>query len=364
MFVDDEERVLQGVARSLCALGVTWDLTFATSGFRALAELERHPADAVIADIRMTGMDGRELLSHVRARWPGAFRIMLSSEGDDRFALSSLDVVHQFLAKPCDGIGIVSVIERMYSLRSLLDSPALRDVVNCAGILPPTPRVYRELTRCLADPRVDAETVSAVLQRDAALVAKILQVANSAFFGRRQAVADVHAAVASIGLDRLRALVLILEVFDGDDRQPAAAHLQRRALLAALLAERIGLGKPFQRESSTAAALCEVGLLIPAIEAHCRRADLRGEGTYTHVEAGAYLLGLWGLPNSIIEAVAFHREPWRVHPREFGAVSVAYVASCLARGTKPSTDYLSRCGVLGELDGWQQYAEELDAQLP
>jgi hypothetical protein len=43
---------------------------------------------------------------------------------------------------------------------------------------------------------------------------------------------------------------------------------------------------------------------------------------------------------------------------------VAYVASCLARGTEPSAEYLGRCGVKSELDGWKRYADELNAELP
>jgi HD-like signal output (HDOD) protein len=364
MFVDDEERVLQGLQRSLFSLGVTWDLAFATSADDALDQLEAAPADAVVADMRMPMMDGRALLDEVRTRWPGTFRIMLSGDNDDRLALSSLDVVHQFLAKPCDGVHVVSVIERLLALRALLDSPMLRAVVGAAGALPPTPRVYRDLMRCIADPLMDSRAVGAVLARDPALVAKVLQMANSAFFGRGKPVVDVNTAVTGIGLERLRVLVLILEVFVKGERHGAAMHLQRRALMSALLAERIAAGKCFVHEASTSALLCDVGLLIPAIEAHCRRADLRGEGTFTHVEAGAYLLGLWGLPNAIIEAVAFHREPWRVHPREFSAVGAAYIASCLARDVEPSGEYLTRCGVAGELDNWKSYAAQLKEELP
>jgi HD-like signal output (HDOD) protein/CheY-like chemotaxis protein len=364
IFVDDEERVLNGVARSLFSLGVTWQLSFVTSGENALAELEGAPADVVISDMQMPSMDGQQLLTEVRARWPSAFRIMLSGDSDEQQALRSLDVVHQFLAKPCSGVDIVAVVERMYALRALLDCPTLQAVVGRAGTLPPTPKVYRELVRCIADSGMDNKSVGAVLNRDPALAAKVLHVANSAFFGRGKPIVDVDSAITCIGLERLRALVLVMEVFIAGERFGAAAHLQRRALMAGLIAERVGTGRPYQREASTAALLSDVGLLIPAIEAHCRHADLRGEGTFTHVEAGAYLLGMWGLPTTIVEAVAFHREPWRVHPREFGAVSVAYVASCLARGIEPSLEYLNRCGLKPQLDGWKRYADQLNAELP
>jgi DNA-binding NarL/FixJ family response regulator len=349
MLVDDEERVLQGVTRSLASMGVTWEIALASSGQRALEELERQPADAVIADLNMPGMDGRALLREVRARWPRTFRILLCGR-DDRSTATPLDGVHQFLVKPCDAIAIINAIERLHALQALLEAPVLRDIVARGG-LPAAPPVYGELVRCIGN----AASAGAVLGRHAALLERV---AESPLF-LRGAVGESGDAVTRIGFERLMLAVLALEVF-GEDR--TGAQLSRRALLSALIGERAAAGKPFRRDGSIAALLCDVGLLIPDVEANCRRADVRGEGVFTPSDAGAYLLEAWGFPTPVVEAVAFHREPWRVHPREFGAVSVAYVASCFARNIEPSKEYLRRCGVLAELAAWKRFADELNAQ--
>lgn len=361
MLVDDEERVLQGVMRSLSAMGVTWDITAALSGEKALEELERAPADAVIADLHMPEMDGSVLLREVRARWPNAFRILLC--GDERFVSSSLVGVHQFLTKPCDGLAIINTIERLYGLQSLLEMPALRMIVRSADVLPAPPRVYGKLVRCIADPQAGHDPVDTILNRHPTLMQDVVRLANIPAVRRDGPAVNTRGAAAAIGLDRLLLMVLALEVF-ADDRVPiTGAPTLQHAMFAALLGERIGAGRPFQSDGSTAALLYDTGLLIPAIDAHCRRAELRGEGTFTHIEAGAYLLNAWGLPYPVVEAVAFHREPWRVHPREFNAAGVAYVVSCLARETEPSDTYLRRCGVFGDLPEWTRCAGELKAQL-
>lgn len=352
MLVDDEERVLQGIARSLSAMGVTWLTTFATSGQQALDELERHPAEAVIADLRMPGMDGRTFLREVRARWPRALRILLCGR-DDRCASASLDGVHQFLVKPCDAISIINAIERLHALKALLESPVLRDIVALGG-MPGAPPVYDMLAGCIGNPAA-RESAGAVLNRHPGLLETV---ASSPLF-LRGAVGESEDAVTRIGFERLLLAVLAIEVFS-DDR--TGAQLSRRALWSALLGERVAAGKPFRRDGTMAAMLCEVGLLIPDIEANCRRADVRGEGTFTAADAGAYLLDAWGFPTPVVEAVAFHREPWRVHPREFGAVSVAYVTSCFARNIEPSSEYLRRCGMLAELPAWKRFADELKGQ--
>ena len=352
MLVDDEERVLQGMARSLAGMGVTWRIAFATSGRQALDALERQPVEAVIADLRMPAMDGGELLREVRTRWPYAFRILLCGR-DDRWVSASIDGVHQFLTKPCDAIAIINVIERLHALKALLDAPVLRDIVALGG-MPVAPPVYSELTRCIGNPAA-RESAGSVLNRHPGLLDNV---GSSPLF-LRGAIGDADDGVTRIGFERLLLAVLALEVF-AEDR--ADAHLSRRALFSALLGERVAAGKPCRRDGSIAALLCEVGLLVPDIEANCRRADVRGEGCYTVADAGAYLLDAWGFPTSVVEAVAFQREPWRVHPREFGAVSVAYVTSCFVRNMEPSNEYLRRCGVLAELPAWKRFAEELKAQ--
>jgi HD-like signal output (HDOD) protein len=50
----------------------------------------------------------------------------------------------------------------------------------------------------------------------------------------------------------------------------------------------------------------------------------------SHAEIGGYLLGIWGLPDSIVAAVAHHHAPERMQPREFNALAAVAVAHALA----------------------------------
>lgn len=360
MFVDDERCVLEGIERALFALDVDWEMEFMTSGKAALDQLDKGPVHAVITDMRMPGMDGRELLTEVRARWPDTLRIVLSGFTEEEAALRSLEVVHQFLAKPCDGSVLVALVQRVAALRDLLGSPTLKRIVGRVGHLPPTPLVYCKLLRCVNDANASAKSIAEILSRDPALSAKVLQVANSAFFRRGKSVADIGAAVTHIGTDVLRSLVLMVEVFASENDEGAALHLQQRAIRAMAIAERVGAGEPFYSEGITAALLAEVGLLVRGIDAYCLEAEARGEGHFRYPEVGAYLLGIWGLPMTVIDAVAYHQAPMRAKPHGFDAVGVAHVASALARGAEPDPAYLEHCGYLDRLDGWKRYAERLE----
>lgn len=356
LFVDDEERVLAGIGRTMFMADRDWEVAFATSGAEALDRLASQPADVVVSDMRMPLMDGAELLRRVRDTWPSAIRIILSGHTEQESALRSLDVAHQFLAKPCDGDALIQSIDRAVGLQTLLRDKAIQDVVGRIGSLPAAPRMYEQLNRQLCDGTADIGQIAAIVQSDPALAAKVLQLANCAFFRIGHDVTAINEAVVHIGLNTLRTLVLASEVFRGSACAEVNA-MRVRAVRASRLAGEIG--KPYSaRETvTTAALLADVGLLLPDVRSLCREVDTEGKGFPSHAEVGAYLLGMWGLPGAIVEAVAHHHSPQRVGHSVFDAVGVVHVAVALSKGTEPDHEYLDRMGVADQLPYWKAACE-------
>lgn len=82
----------------------------------------------------------------------------------------------------------------------------------------------------------------------------------------------------------------------------------------------------------------------------------------THAGLAAYLLGLWGLPASVVEAVAFHQTPEKSDLNKYSPLTAVHVASSLAdeTGATPlNTEYLARIGVMDRVDDWREAAAEL-----
>jgi response regulator RpfG family c-di-GMP phosphodiesterase len=101
LLVDDEANVLQGYQR---VMKKSFDLEVALGGPEALAVLERcGPFAVLVADMRMPGMSGLDLLAEVRARFPDTTRIMLTGNSDQKTAMDAVNhgQVFRFLAKPC-----------------------------------------------------------------------------------------------------------------------------------------------------------------------------------------------------------------------------------------------------------------------
>jgi HD-like signal output (HDOD) protein len=89
---------------------------------------------------------------------------------------------------------------------------------------------------------------------------------------------------------------------------------------------------------------------------------------FAHQDAGAYLLGLWGIPSGIVEAVAHHHAPALVEPDRLGSAGAVHVAACLAEealggGGVPSEttldlEWLTRLGLEQQLPTWRKWALE------
>jgi HD-like signal output (HDOD) protein len=91
----------------------------------------------------------------------------------------------------------------------------------------------------------------------------------------------------------------------------------------------------------------------------------------THAELGAYLLGIWGLPALIVEAVEFHHNPSALVKEGFTLTTALHVANGLhylevihtPRQYASALDmhYLERLGCVDRLDGWADLCRELIA---
>lgn len=352
LFVDDEVRVLDGLRRMLHKHRSLWEMVFVTSGQAALDELEKGPIDVLVSDMRMPQMDGATLLAAVQERYPKVVRIVLSGHTEMEAALRVVPVAHQFLSKPCSPDQLVEVIRRATGLQELLASPTLQQTIGKIGKLPAFPRTYHALVAALQNVNVGVKDVAAIVARNVGLCAKLLQLVNSAFFGLSRRVTNIETAVSLLGTNMVKNVVLSLEVFqDGPahDGLFSCDTLQQHCFFTGSLARSL-LKDPMEGDEAFIAGvlhdLGEVVLLtgLPDLfhgivrrsadaKVHRHRMEIEEMGV-THAEVGAYLLGLWGLPYCIVEAVARHHNPIEVEGSHIRVLAAVHVADRLAQETK------------------------------
>lgn len=112
LFVDDDANLLQSIKRSLRPLAREWEMSFALSGEEALALVESTAFDVVVADYKMPGMDGMELLSTIKARLPAVRTILMTGQSEAEVYERAKESVDHYLAKPCDNDKLIKLITK------------------------------------------------------------------------------------------------------------------------------------------------------------------------------------------------------------------------------------------------------------
>ena len=379
LFVDDEPRISEGIERMFFHLADEWDITCVNSGPAALQELEDNPYEVIVSDMRMPEMAGATLLSAVQKRAPEVVRIILSGQANLEETMRAVPLAHQYLAKPCRPEVLEEVIERACHLRGLLNQEAVRRAMGQISQIPSVPRLYMQLSRVLEEPDTSVDDVADIVSQDPAMSAKLLQMVNSAFFGRAQVISGVRPAVARLGFQLVKDLVLLVEVFRAPKTSEkiegfSVEKQQQHALRAAFLAKKVIPDRQESEAAFTAAILHDIGKLIMAAElpdklaaalamSHAESIPLHEAEQQimgaSHAEVGAYVLGLWNLPHAVVEAVANHHDPRRVPQRTgFGVLGAVHVADCLANNTEMDAEYIAELGVQDRLDAWREMAAE------
>lgn len=338
LFVDDEQMILDGLRSALRPQRREWDVTFALGGPAGLEEVRAASFDVVVTDMRMPVLNGAALLEEVKQLQPSAVRLVLSGQTDTETAMNTVLTAHQFLSKPCDVDHLRRVVERACSLNDILNSGELRALAGDVSLLPVAPTTYVSISEALANPKSSIAEVVRIVEREPGLCAKVLQVVNSAFFGLPRAVTSITQALNYLGALTIKNLALALDtvsVARGLSVLTPAEFwaYQTNSMLVGLLARHwFAAERSKADEAFTAGMLRDLGYLL------LDRPGRNQAPTNPAQQAalGAYLLGLWGIPYSIIEAVAFHERPKDIAHDTLELVDVVHLADHIANEFCPS----------------------------
>jgi HD-like signal output (HDOD) protein len=301
-------------------------------------------------------------------RHPNTVRLVLSGHADREAVLRMVGPAHQYLSKPCNAEELRSAITRALALRELLGNEQLKQLASRVRSLPTLPALHKQLTTELAKEEPSIERVAVIISRDVGMTSKILQLVNSAFFGLAESASSPLAAVSYLGLSTVRALAVSVHVFSQFEPgtikcfsvEQLADHCWRTGMTAKKIAAIQHCDPKVDEQCFLAGLLHDVGRLVmaaglgeqyAAVMARARESRIplwqaeREQFGASHAEVGAYLLGLWGLPNPVVEAVALHHRPCDSAVREFSVVTAVHVADALAHQGEAIPD-----GIGGQID--------------
>ena len=218
----------------------------------------------------------------------------------------------------------------------------------------PLPQTTVRIVQLTNQPDSSMTELAQVLEQDQALSARVLRVANSAYFGLPRQVTSIRDAVVLLGQSTLRSLVFTASVVGVLGREVAGYGLGKGALwqhsvaaarAARHLSERVGLDSD---EAYVAGLLHDIGKIVLdqyMQDEFARALDLttddgipfdqaeRSVFGVDHAEIGGVLAERWELPARLVDAIRHHHRPSAAQtaPRLTAAVHVADLV-CLELG--------------------------------
>jgi HD-like signal output (HDOD) protein len=349
MLVDADLESLRKTKVTLGEADPFLKMTLLTNGREALELLARESHDVVIADLSLPGLDGLALLEQAKRSYPAIIRILVDGDSDRNVMFRAMNVAHQVLKKPLDGPLLWALISQTAAVLPLLRDDTMRAVVGNVSQLPPAPRVYTELGKLLERPKCNVDEVVAVIGRDPAIASRLLRLANSAFFAQRGQSLELRASVVRLGFNTIRNLMLTVELFHlsspfGKALGRELDQAQQNALLLAKTSEQLARGTAMAGDAFVAGLLADIGQIVLLMTQSYAWKDCRATARLykhplqeieekalgvTHAEVGAYLLGVWGLPYSVVEAVANHHHAERIIAPIYSVSAITAISAAI-----------------------------------
>jgi HD-like signal output (HDOD) protein len=316
-------------------------------------------------------------------------RIGLSGHTDEFLALQSTKTTHQQLLKPCDPRVLENTIGKAIYLRGKVRNDSLNQLISKAESLPALPKLYQQITEVLQSDSSSLQEVGKLVAKDIAMPAKILQLVKSAFFGLARHIGSAEEAVTYLGYDVIRGLILTIKLFSElEHANKSGLNLEKvwdRSFLTSNVAKHIaklaGLDEKNQDYAQMSGMLNDVGILFMAaympeeysevieIETNSEQSTCNIEKRIfgcTHADVGGSLLGLWGLPDPLVDAVEYHPYPSNSSTKGIAPVTIVHIANHYCwQNMNPSYpflldhSYIAKLHLSENVEIWRQEVKEI-----
>lgn len=293
------------------------------------------------------------LVAALEKQNPSVVRVVLGNSNDRAEVARWSAAGFSILPQSTDAAALSAHIRRLARVQEWMTDTAIKKLVAQCRKLPALPKLYSQVTAELSSPNGSIEVVAQCIAQDPVMTAKLLQVVNSAFFALGREVSEPTEAVMFLGAERTRSLILLAGVFTQFENVKcpgfSADQVWNHSLQVGAYARTVTLAATkntkLAEAAFTAGLVHDMGKLILAANVPLmgasitqlqetknlpqRDAELQVLGT-THAELAACLLGNWGLPLAVLEAVAWHHVPTRSDETSFSLLTAVHVANVFA----------------------------------
>ena len=331
LLVDGDGDLLHRIRRAFWKSHRAWEVILAQTGSEALQVLGRDQVDIVISALKLPDMEGAELIHRVRELQPGAVRIALADPVLAEWTEQVEGDLHRLFIKPLEPDFLIGAVESLDIEDDATSVRAVRAFVGGLGRIPSLPSLYSELVALLQREDAGMGEVARLIRRDLGVASQVLKLANSVHCASDRPVAELGQALAMLGVDSLRSLVLFGASFPASiPRAPRASIWSSCGSIPSRWPPASANWSVLEGETQSAdlafsvGLLHDIGLVVLATDPSHRYKSIleRAQSsriplavlehdTYgvDHAQIGAHLLNLWGLPPVFCRPVREHHAP-------------------------------------------------------
>jgi putative nucleotidyltransferase with HDIG domain len=357
----DQESILES---SRQALQDAWDLQPATSESEAKAQLESSQYQLLLIDKQKISTAESEFLTAVDQISPATPRLQftkLAPTGELEVHFSHPRVVSEENQAAAQPESFEEQIGHEVLRQTLFSKVGLSNILEKIQKTPTRPGVYFKVVEELTNPEGTIDNIAELVKEDPIVTARILRAVNSTALGLRRRLTDANEAVMMLGGERVRDVILLLEVLSVIDQNRCIGFspddVWNHSIQVAQLARKI-MAKETRCQSTrnaafTAGLLHDVGKVLLAVNLPGRYAktlilakknktslveEEYKEFDTSHAELGTHLLESWELPIRILEAIMWHHSPDHFSSEKLAPRAAVFIANTLVRGdTSPSS---------------------------
>ncbi len=380
LFVGGDRATLDRLEADAASSATRWRLLRAADVAEATGRITAAPPDAVVVQLAASGGDVPALSRLLRHSAPSTACVLIEGRRPAVHAAQAPSSL-QMLACGSEPSAIAAGVARSLAVQRRIWTPAVTKVVHDIEELPSVPNTYLAITEAAQKPDTGLADIAKIVETDPAMSLKVLQLVNSAYFGISRRTSSIPQAVALLGLEQLRGLVLVSHVFSAlESSEPKGFSIeafQRYAVRVGRLAKAFMTDRRSGEQAFTAGLLHDVGKVVLALHDPAKFVKLiermtEGEDAckvevelfgVDHPSVGAHLLSTWEIPFPIVECVAFHHTPSKqaAPSPELAAVHAADaligIVGCGEPETLLDTAFIERAGFAAQLPAWRKRVE-------
>lgn len=351
------------LSKELSVISPKWKVKTASLLSEAREVVQAQRIDVFLVSRVLSDGSGDELFTVAKERFPHALRIQMSEKTDPSGGDGAFDLVHLNVVQPIAAKELSLIVKQMVLTQMRIRKPGVAKLVNDTSNFHVSSDSLQQLLSRTNSPNVEIPEIAEIITQHPTIVASLLHLANSAFYGVPGQIETVEDSLGLLGVEVVRNLA-VTELTKKQLRlSPGLQEIANSVLSHSQKVSQIAIGlrrlvdKPAQaRLASSTALLHDLGKLLILAAKGNRYADLMGESVdsgvplwkleeanfgYDHGAVGGYLFHSLGLPESIVRAVAWHHQPSRVFEGKDCPVAILHIANSLDHLQRDTPNY---CG--------------------